>query len=152
MGAYAKLRVASVLISVALVFVPVVGDNPEDKPHKRSSIRMGMKLYQLAPEGVSSTPYASFSKPLRLADGQVELEASLSKAVYERGEDVGVSVSISNLSSRNVRKIKGVEYLVPLRHRRADRSREKERRHLIQAATELLGWCFFTDIKSASLE
>ncbi|KAG0723989.1 Nitric oxide synthase [Chionoecetes opilio] len=33
----------------------------------------------------------------------------------------------------------GVEYLVPLRHRRADRSREKERRHLIQAATELLG-------------
>ncbi|KAG0729953.1 hypothetical protein GWK47_029275 [Chionoecetes opilio] len=42
-----------------------------------------------------------------------------------------------------------------LRHaitRRADRSREKERRHPIQAATELLGWCFFTDIKSASLE
>ncbi|XP_045130826.1 arrestin homolog isoform X2 [Portunus trituberculatus] len=83
-----------------------VGENPEDKPHKRSSIRMGMKLFQLAPESENVTPYATFSKPLRLADGQVELEATLDKAVYDRGEDVGVSVSIANHSSRNVRKIK----------------------------------------------
>ncbi|KAK8407855.1 hypothetical protein O3P69_002414 [Scylla paramamosain] len=81
-------------------------ENPEDKPHKRSSIRMGMKLFQLAPENENTTPYAAFSKQLRLADGQVELEATLDKAVYDRGEDVGVSVSIANHSSRNVRKIK----------------------------------------------
>ena len=65
-----------------------------------------MKLFQLAPESENTTPYAAFSKPLRLADGQVELEATLDKAVYDRGEDVGVSVSIANHSSRNVRKIK----------------------------------------------
>lgn len=67
---------------------------------------MGMKLFQLAPESDNVTPYAAFSKSLRLADGQVELEATLDKAVYDRGEDVGVSVSIANHSSRNVRKIK----------------------------------------------
>lgn len=67
---------------------------------------MGMKLYQLAPSNENITPYAAFSKQLLLADGQVEVEATLDKAVYERGEEVGVSVSIANHSSRNVRKIR----------------------------------------------
>ena len=44
------------------------------------------------------------------------------------------------------------ENRVPLRQRTADLSREKERRHLIQATTWLLGWCFFSAIISASLE
>ncbi|XP_050709375.1 phosrestin-2-like [Eriocheir sinensis] len=67
---------------------------------------MGMKLYQLAPSNENITPYAAFSKQLLLADGQVEVEATLDKGVYERGEEVGVSVSIANHSSRNVRKIR----------------------------------------------
>ncbi|XP_064090668.1 arrestin homolog isoform X2 [Macrobrachium nipponense] len=83
-----------------------VGENPDDKPHKRSSIRMGMKLYQMAPSADRPQPYASFSKQLLLADGQVEVEATLDKEVYERGEPVVVNVSVTNHSSRNVRKIK----------------------------------------------
>ncbi|XP_047495006.1 arrestin homolog [Penaeus chinensis] len=83
-----------------------VGENPEDKPHKRSSIRMGMKLYQCAPSTDRSQPYAAFSKQLLLADGHVEVEATLDKEVYERGENINVNVSVTNHSSRNVRRIK----------------------------------------------
>ncbi|XP_069190085.1 arrestin homolog isoform X2 [Procambarus clarkii] len=83
-----------------------VGENPEDKPHKRSSIRMGMKLYQMASGAEVALPYAAASKPLLLADGQVEVEATLDKAVYERDEQVNVNVSVTNHSSRNVRRIK----------------------------------------------
>ncbi|XP_042874275.1 arrestin homolog isoform X3 [Penaeus japonicus] len=90
-----------------------VGENPEDKPHKRSSIRMGMKLYQCAPSTDRSQPYAAFSKQLLLADGQVEVEATLDKEVYERGESININVSITNHSSRNVRRIKilAVQYV-----------------------------------------
>ncbi|XP_069985946.1 arrestin homolog isoform X2 [Penaeus vannamei] len=90
-----------------------VGENPEDKPHKRSSIRMGMKLYQCAPSTDRSQPYAAFSKQLLLADGQVEVEATLDKEVYERGENINVNVSVTNHSSRNVRRIKilAVQYV-----------------------------------------
>ncbi|XP_071529552.1 arrestin homolog isoform X2 [Panulirus ornatus] len=83
-----------------------VGENPDDKPHKRSSIRMGMKLYQTASEVDRTPPYAAVSKQLLLAEGQVEVEATLDKAVYERQEKVSVSVSVTNHSSRNVRRIK----------------------------------------------
>nr|XP_053629004.1 arrestin homolog isoform X3 [Cherax quadricarinatus] len=83
-----------------------VGETAEDKPHKRSSIRMGVKLYQLCTGEERALPYAAASKQLLLAEGQVELEATLDKAVYERGEEVTVSVSVSNHSSRNVRRIK----------------------------------------------
>ncbi|XP_042237011.1 arrestin homolog [Homarus americanus] len=67
---------------------------------------MGMKLYQLASGMERSLPYAAASKQLLLADGQVEVEATLDKAVYERGEPVNVNVSVSNHSTRNVRRIK----------------------------------------------
>ncbi|XP_076055727.1 phosrestin-2-like isoform X2 [Oratosquilla oratoria] len=84
-----------------------VGETPEDKPHKRSSIRMGIKLYQTAPFiSRPQPPHAVSSKQFLLADGEVEVEATLDKDVYERGEPINVNVSVTNNSTKSVRKIK----------------------------------------------
>ena len=63
-----------------------------------------------------------------------------------------LSTTVVSQSRPLMSVLEGVEYLVPLRYRRADLSRENERRNLIQVTTWLLIWCFFSAIKSANLE
>ncbi|KAL7631985.1 UNVERIFIED_CONTAM: hypothetical protein RMT77_017699 [Armadillidium vulgare] len=83
-----------------------VGESSDDKPHKRSSIRMGIKLAQISTFAPALQPYAANSRQLLLTDGKVSVEATLDKEIYQREEPVSVTITINNNSSRNVKKIK----------------------------------------------
>ncbi|XP_059482863.1 arrestin homolog [Neocloeon triangulifer] len=88
-----------------------VADRPEEKPHRRCTVRMGIRVLQRCPVGVGhrgsgSPPRAAIEKPFMLSDGRVRLEAVLDRAHYRQGEPVHVKLSIFNQSRKTVRRIK----------------------------------------------
>ncbi|XP_067006681.1 phosrestin-2 [Anabrus simplex] len=105
-----------------------VAERADEKLHRRSTVRMGIRVVQraAAPPAPSSSgggetiprpvtllgsivpppPHAAVDKPFLLSEGRVELEASLDRAIYCHGDPVLVNVAIHNSSSKTVRKIK----------------------------------------------
>ncbi|XP_071440077.1 phosrestin-2-like [Hetaerina americana] len=112
-----------------------VADRPDEKPHRRSSVRMGLRVVQRAPrrwrkvlgvdgallpsvgengeqgegnaEGVPPGIHSKAEKAFLLrSEGRVELEAWLDRGVFAHGENINVRVAVRNRSSRTVRRIK----------------------------------------------
>ena len=83
-----------------------LGESIEQRPHKRSSVKMGVKLYQISSLMSPVPPHAASSKQFLLTEGHVSLEATLDKEVYEREEPITVNISVTNNSSKSVKKIK----------------------------------------------
>ncbi|KAJ9574030.1 hypothetical protein L9F63_008556 [Diploptera punctata] len=81
-----------------------VAERADEKLHRRSTVRMGIRVLQQclpsAPGTVAPSiqqlagppPHATVEKPFLLSDGRVELEASLDKSVYSHGESIIVFV------------------------------------------------------------
>nr|CAD7423892.1 unnamed protein product [Timema monikensis] len=98
---------------ISLIVDPTVpAERADEKLHRRSTVRMGIRVVQRAvpaedeEEQPGPPPHASVDKPFLLSDGRVELEASLEKAVYSHGEPLLVNVAVHNNSSKTVRRIK----------------------------------------------
>nr|CAD7567952.1 unnamed protein product [Timema californicum] len=98
---------------ISLIVDPTVpAERADEKLHRRSTVRMGIRVVQRAvpaedeEEQAGPPPHASVDKPFLLSDGRVELEASLEKAVYSHGEPLLVNVAVHNNSSKTVRRIK----------------------------------------------
>ncbi|GLH11459.1 Phosrestin-2 [Gryllus bimaculatus] len=112
-----------------------VAERPDEKLHRRSTVRMGIRVIQrsmaltVSPEASPTRapgeqaprgdleapsppppppppPHASAAKPFLLSDGKVELEASLDRAGYCHGDTVSVHVAVANNSNKTVRRIK----------------------------------------------
>lgn len=58
-----------------------VGDGPDDKPHKRSSVRLAIRKIMYAPSKVGEQPSVEVSKEFMLSPNKIHLEASLDKEV-----------------------------------------------------------------------
>jgi Arrestin (or S-antigen), C-terminal domain len=89
----------------------ILADRPDEKPHRRCTVRMGIRVLQRCPvavghRGADSPPRASIEKSFMLSDGRVRLEAVLDRAHYRQGEPVHVKLSIHNHSRKTVRRIK----------------------------------------------
>ena len=99
----------------------VAAERPDEKTHRRSTVRMGIRVVQRCLPNLEVTPsspapsieqleepppHAAVEKPFLLSDGRVELEASLDKAVYSHGEPILVNTAVHNNSSKTVRRIK----------------------------------------------
>ncbi|KAK9496482.1 hypothetical protein O3M35_013244 [Rhynocoris fuscipes] len=90
-------------------------DKPDEKLHRRSTVRMGIRVVQMNgsvgtelitdPEN-TKPPHATVDKPFLLSDGRLQLEASLDKAIYCHGDPIIVNVAIQNHSNKTVRRIK----------------------------------------------
>nr|CAD7456311.1 unnamed protein product [Timema tahoe] len=98
---------------ISLIDDPTVpAERADEKLHRRSTVRMGIRVVQRAVpaeeegEQPGPPPHASVDKPFLLSDGRVELEASLERAVYSHGEPLLVNVAVHNNSSKTVRRIK----------------------------------------------
>jgi Arrestin (or S-antigen), C-terminal domain len=95
-----------------LKFCPwFLADRPDEKPHRRCTVRMGIRVLQRCPvavglRGADSPPRANIEKSFMLSDGRVRLEAVLDRAHYRQGEPVHVKLSIHNHSRKTVRRIK----------------------------------------------
>ncbi|XP_044764726.1 beta-arrestin-1 isoform X2 [Coccinella septempunctata] len=83
-----------------------VGENQEDKPHKRNSVRLAIRKIMYAPSKQGEQPSVEVSKEFMMSPNKLHLEASLDKELYHHGENIAVNVHIANNSNRSVKKIK----------------------------------------------
>lgn len=83
-----------------------VGDQIDDKPHKRNSVRLAIRKIMYAPSKVGEQPSIEVSKEFMMKPNKIHLEASLDKELYHHGETISVNVHIANNSNRTVKKIK----------------------------------------------
>lgn len=83
-----------------------VADNPDDKPHKRNSVRLAIRKIMYAPSKPGEQPSVEVSKEFMMSPNKLHLEVSLDKELYHHGESIGINVHIANNSNRTVKKIK----------------------------------------------
>ncbi|KAM3957694.1 arrestin 1 [Aphomia sociella] len=83
-----------------------VGESEIDRSHRRSTVALGIRKVQYAPEKKGAQPCTVVRKDFVLSPGQLELELTLDKQLYMHGETVAVNMSIRNNSSKVVKKIK----------------------------------------------
>lgn len=83
-----------------------VADNPEEKPHKRNSVRLAIRKLTYAPEEPAPQPSAESTKEFMMSPGNLRLEASLDKEKYYHGESIAVNVLVDNNTNKTVKKIK----------------------------------------------
>ncbi|XP_071446385.1 arrestin homolog [Hetaerina americana] len=84
-----------------------VGDENDDKTHKRSSITLAIKKLQYAPTSRSNRfPSSLVSKGFTFSQGKINLEVTLDKEIYYHGEKISPNIVISNNSRKSVRNIK----------------------------------------------
>ncbi|XP_029166521.1 beta-arrestin-1-like isoform X4 [Nylanderia fulva] len=83
-----------------------VGETQDDKPHKRSCVRLAIRKIMYAPSKQGEQPSVEVSKEFMMSPNKLHLEASLDKELYHHGENIAVNVHIANNSNRTVKKIK----------------------------------------------
>ncbi|KAF0314803.1 hypothetical protein GQ607_017965 [Colletotrichum asianum] len=84
-----------------------VGDNADDKGHKRSSISLAIKKLQFAPVTRGRRlPSSLVSKGFTFSQGKLNLEVTLDKETYYHGERVSANVIVTNNSRKAVKNIK----------------------------------------------
>ncbi|XP_065338969.1 arrestin homolog [Cloeon dipterum] len=84
-----------------------VGDNADDKTHKRSAVNLAIKKIQFAPASRGRRlPSSLVSKGFTFSQGKLNLEVTLDKEIYYHGEKVAANVIITNNSRKDVKNIK----------------------------------------------
>ncbi|KAG8229173.1 hypothetical protein J437_LFUL009890 [Ladona fulva] len=84
-----------------------VGENADDKSHKRSSLALAVKKIQYAPPARGNRlPSSLVSKGFTFSQGKLNLEVTLDKEIYYHGEKVQVNCIVSNNSRKAVKNIK----------------------------------------------
>lgn len=83
-----------------------VAETPDEKPHKRNSVRLAIRKIMYAPSKQGEQPSCEVSKEFMMSPNKLHLEASLDKELYHHGESIAVNVHIANNSNRTVKKIK----------------------------------------------
>lgn len=61
-----------------------MGENETDRPHKRSTVSMGIRKIQYAPSKQGRQPCTVVRKDFMLSPGELELEVTLDKQVRRR--------------------------------------------------------------------
>lgn len=84
-----------------------VGDNEDDKSHKRSLIKLTIKKLQHAPATRGRRlPSSLVSKGFTFSQGKINLEVTLDREMYYHGEKISANVVITNNSRKTVKSIK----------------------------------------------
>ncbi|XP_042885673.1 arrestin homolog [Penaeus japonicus] len=84
-----------------------VGDNSNEKPHKRNSVALAVRKVQFSPvTGNKRQPSTLVSKGFALSSGKLNLEVTLDKELYYHDEQVNATLNINNGSKKTVKNIK----------------------------------------------
>ena len=84
-----------------------VGDQDEDKAHKRSAVSLTIKKLQFAPAARGRRlPSSLVSKGFTFSQGKINLEVTLDREIYYHGEKVSANIVITNNSRKTVKSIK----------------------------------------------
>uniref|UniRef100_A0A670YSQ2 Arrestin-C n=1 Tax=Pseudonaja textilis TaxID=8673 RepID=A0A670YSQ2_PSETE len=80
--------------------------DPEEKIHKKNSVRLVIRKVQFAPTLTSPSPKTQITRQFMMSDKPLHLEASMDKEIYYHGDPIGVNVNINNTTNKIVKKIK----------------------------------------------
>uniref|UniRef100_A0A670Z1D1 Arrestin-C n=1 Tax=Pseudonaja textilis TaxID=8673 RepID=A0A670Z1D1_PSETE len=82
--------------------------DPEEKIHKKNSVRLVIRKVQFAPTLTSPSPKTQITRQFMMSDKPLHLEASMDKevSIYYHGDPIGVNVNINNTTNKIVKKIK----------------------------------------------
>lgn len=84
-----------------------VGENEEDKTHKRSQVSLTIKKLQYAPASRGRRlPSSLVSKGFTFSQGKINLEVTLDREIYYHGEKISANVIVSNNSRKTVKNLK----------------------------------------------
>lgn len=84
-----------------------VGDNDEDKTHKRSTVSLAIKKLQFAPLSRGCRlPSSLVSKGFTFSQGKINLEVTCDREIYYHGEKVSANIVVTNNSRKTVKSIK----------------------------------------------
>jgi len=83
-----------------------VGESEDDKTHKRSTILLGIRRIQFAPNKQGRQPCTIVRKDFMLSPGELELEVNLDKQLYYHGDKLTANIIIRNHSNKTVKKVK----------------------------------------------
>ncbi|XP_060519568.1 arrestin homolog [Cylas formicarius] len=85
-----------------------VGNNEDDKGHRRSTVQLAIKKLQYAPldRCGNRLPSSLVSKGFTFSSGKINLEVTLDKEIYYHGEKIGANIMITNNSRKKVMNIK----------------------------------------------
>uniref|UniRef100_U5EVU4 Phosrestin-1 n=3 Tax=Nematocera TaxID=7148 RepID=U5EVU4_9DIPT len=84
-----------------------IGDNEDEKGHKRSQVGLVVKKLQFAPPTRGRRlPSSLVSKGFTFSQGKINLEVTLDREVYYHGEKIAANVVITNNSRKAVKNIK----------------------------------------------
>lgn len=84
------------------------GETETDMTHKRSTVLMGIRKIQYAPTKQGRQPCTVVRKDFLLSPGELELEVTLDKQMYQHGEMIVINVCVRNNSNKIVKKIKAL--------------------------------------------
>lgn len=88
-----------------------VGENEEDKGHKRSSVALAIKKLQFAPISRGRRlPSSLVSKGFTFSNGKLNLEVTLDREIYYHGEKIAANVIVTNNSRKAVKNIKVLRF------------------------------------------
>ncbi|KAG8144346.1 hypothetical protein E2320_012871, partial [Naja naja] len=80
--------------------------DPEEKIHKKNSVRLVIRKVQFAPTLTGTSPKTQITRQFMMSDKPLHLEASMDKEIYYHGDPIGVNLDINNTTSKIVKKIK----------------------------------------------
>lgn len=84
------------------------GDTETDLTHKRSTVLMGIRKIQYTPTKEGRQPCTVVRKDFLMSPGELELEVTLDKQLYNHGEAVAINICVRNNSNKMVKKIKAL--------------------------------------------
>jgi arrestin-1 len=84
------------------------GDSETDRTHRRSTVSLGIRKIQFAPSKQGNQPCTVVRKDFMLSPGELEMEVTLDKQLYQHGEKIAVNLCIRNHSNKTVKKIKAM--------------------------------------------
>jgi arrestin-1 len=82
------------------------GDSETDRTHRRSTVTLGIRKVQFAPSKQGNQPCTVVRKDFMLSPGELEMEVTLDKQLYQHGEKIAINLCIRNNSNKTVKKIK----------------------------------------------
>jgi arrestin-2 len=84
-----------------------VGEQEDEKIHKRSAVTLTIKKLQYAPMTRGRRlPSSLVSKGFTFSQGKINLEVTLDREIYYHGEKISANIVISNNSRKTVKSIK----------------------------------------------
>ncbi|XP_057365380.1 arrestin homolog [Daphnia carinata] len=93
-------------VGVEYDFLTFVGENENDRSHKRSSVSMAIRKVQYAPLTPSSKqPSTMVSKGFTFSSGKLNLQLTLDRELFYHNEQIRFNVNVKNESKKTVKGI-----------------------------------------------